>query len=121
MLLANKLETARAGVQQKLNRVDHQLVAASLREVELGSALQLLATYAGQESDLRPWLKDAAINRDRDLRLQYLAGWSINSNLQDQIYREILKYRRPPSNLFTGSQQRVQALLYALSLDSGGR
>ena len=30
--------------------------ADSLREVGFGSVVQLLATYAGQEPDLRPWL-----------------------------------------------------------------
>ena len=38
------------------------------------SALSLLATYGGQARDLAPWLADAEINRDSNLRLQYLAG-----------------------------------------------
>ena len=36
--------------------------------------MDLFSTYAGRASDLKGWLKDAAINRDRSLRLQYLAG-----------------------------------------------
>ncbi len=32
----------------------------------------------GTAQDLAPWLKDAAINRDRNLRLQYLAGMGLN-------------------------------------------
>ena len=82
--------------------------------MSIGSPIDLLATYAGQTSDLDPWLKGAAINRDADLKMQYLAGWSINSDMQDQIYRQILAYRRPPSNLFSGSPEQVQALLSAL-------
>ena len=38
------------------------------------SVVDLLGTYAGQASDLESWLADAQINRDRNLRLQYLAG-----------------------------------------------
>jgi len=45
----------------------------------LGSALSLLTTYAGRGPDLRPWLKGGHINRDRNLRLQYLAGMGLNS------------------------------------------
>jgi len=62
----------------------------------------------------------AEINRDRDLRLQYLAGWGINSSLEDYIYRQMLCYRRLPRDLFTGSAERVQSLLYALSVEGGG-
>jgi spermidine synthase len=80
----------------------------------------LLATYAGQKSDLGPWYAGAEINRDGDLRLQYLAGWGINSSLEDFIYRQMLSYRRPPWNLFTGSPERMQSLMYAVSAEGGG-
>ncbi len=54
----------------------------------------------------------ADINRDRDLRLQYLGGWGINSSLADPIYREMLACRRVSApHPFTGSPERVQALL----------
>jgi spermidine synthase len=68
----------------------------------------------------RSSLAGAEINRDRDLRLQYLAGWGINSSLEDYIYRQMLSYRRLPRDLFTGSAERVQSLLYALSVEGGG-
>jgi hypothetical protein len=42
--------------------------------VELAGVDGLMATYAGQARDLRPWLTDAEINTDRNLRLEYLAG-----------------------------------------------
>jgi hypothetical protein len=38
-------------------------------------------------------VRGAEINRDRDLRLHYLAGWGINSRMQDTIYRQVLTYR----------------------------
>ncbi len=102
-------------VRRRLERPDYAAVAQSLREIGVGSSIDLLSTYAGQSSDLAPWLQGAEINRDRNLRLQYLAGWGINSNLADYIYREMLGYRRSPVNLFTGPPQLVQSLLYALS------
>ena len=58
-----------------------------------------------------PRLAGAQINRDADLRLSYLAGWGINSNLQDAIYRAMLGYRRRPEGLFAGSKEKVDALI----------
>lgn len=102
-------------MQQRLMRPDYAAVAESLREINIGSATELLSTYAGQSSDLAPWLKGAEINRDGDLRLQYLAGWGINSQLEDDIYRQMLSYRRSPLKLFEGSTEHIQSLLLAMS------
>jgi spermidine synthase len=107
-------------VEQRLNSPDYAPVAQSLREIGVRSAIDLLATYAGQKSDLGPWYAGAELNRDGDLRLQYLAGWGINSSLEDFIYRQMLSYRRPPWNIFTGSPERVQSLMIAISADGGG-
>jgi spermidine synthase len=76
----------------------------------VGSAVDLLASYAGRAADLRPWLQDAAINHDGDLRLQYLAGLGLNANEGDRVYAEILKYRRYPDDLFAGSESTLAAL-----------
>ena len=73
--------------------------------------MDLFSTYTGQRVDLGPWVADAEINRDRDLRLQYLGGWGINSNLADPIYREMLRYRRLSEHPFIGAADRVQRLL----------
>ncbi len=80
---------------------------------------KMRCSRTGQRSDLGLWVKGSQINRDRDLRLQYLAGWGINSRLEDQIYRDMLRYRRPPDNLFSGSPDRVQSLNYAISSEPG--
>ncbi len=85
-------------------------VAQSLRDVGVGSAVDLLASYAGRAADLQPWLQDAAINHDGDLRLQYLAGLGLNANEGDRVYAEILKYRRYPDDLFAGSESTLAAL-----------
>jgi spermidine synthase len=90
-------------------------VAESLREVGVQSPMELFTTYAGQRSDLGVWTAGAEINTDRDLRLQYLAGWGINSTLEDVIYRRMLSFRKRPQNLFKGSPERVEALLSSLA------
>jgi spermidine synthase len=59
-------------------------------------------------------VEGAEINRDRDLRLQYLGGWGINSSLEDVIYRDMIQFRRPPEGLFQGSPERVAAALAQL-------
>src|SRR5450432_3183143 len=101
-------------LQDRLNRPDYAPVAQSLREIGINSPEDLLSTYAGQKSDLGAWYAGVELNLDRDLRLQYMGGWGINSRLEDVIYRQMLQYRRAPRNLFTGSPRRVQTLLYSL-------
>ena len=119
LVLMGQVEPARIDVdamQQRLDRPEATAVAASLRQVGFASAVQLLSTYAGQEPDLRPWLKGAEINRDGNLRLQYMAGLALNINREAAIYSEILRYRRFPDNLFAGSGEHRRALRYALEL-----
>jgi spermidine synthase len=99
-----------AAVDARLQRADYAPVAASLREIGLDSAVDLFATYAGRASDLSPWTRDASINHDRDLRLQYLAGLGLNMNESDAVYAEILKYRRFPPDLFAGSERALGEL-----------
>ena len=89
-------------MQNRLNRQDHAPVVNSLQDIGMGSAIRLLATYAGQATDLAGWLKDAEINHDRNLRLQYLAGIHLNSYAEKTIYENILAQRRFPEELFTG-------------------
>ena len=107
-------------LQQRLDRPDYTRVAQSLREVGFPSAVALLSTYAGQEPDLRPWLEGAEINRDGNLRLQYMAGLALNVSREGSIYSEMLNYRRFPENLIAGSEQHRSALRMALELPTGG-
>jgi spermidine synthase len=48
--------------------------ATPLSEVGLGNFNMLRRTLVANGDDLTDWLNDADINRDRNLRLQYLAG-----------------------------------------------
>lgn len=97
-------------LQTRLDQPDHAAVARSLRGVSLGSAVELLATYAGRAAELKPWLKEAEINRDRNLRLQYLAGKGVNYNLGERIYDDMLAYRGFPEDLFVGDERFRDAL-----------
>ena len=100
-------------IQQRLSRPDYAQVAESLRDVGFGNAFDLFSTYGGQKSDLGAWLAGAEINYDRDLRLQYLGGWGINSKMENYIYQQMISYRRPPVNLFTGSPETIRMLMGA--------
>ncbi|MBZ5578452.1 MAG: fused MFS/spermidine synthase [Acidobacteriia bacterium] len=97
-------------LEQKLARPDYAEVRQSMSEVGFRSAIDLLATYAGQKPDLNIWLRRAQINRDRDLRLQYLAGASLVNNAASYILDDLLRYRRFPPDLFTGSAERMVRL-----------
>jgi spermidine synthase len=108
-------------LQQRLERADHLDVAASLAEVEFDSALELLATYAGQGPDLRDWLREAQINTDRTLRLQYLAGMGLNAYQGSAIYDQILSYRKFPEDLFHAAPQRKLQLRAVLSKSPSAR
>ncbi len=107
---AEKLKINIDEMQQRLDRPDYKPVAESLREVGYRSAVDLLSTYAVGASDLRGWLRHAQINRDRNLRLQYLAGMGLNQYLAPVIYEQMLQQGVFPPALFTGSLERVRSL-----------
>jgi spermidine synthase len=86
-------------------RPDHEEVAHSLREVGFHTPLDMLATYAGRATDLKNWLADAQINRDRNLRLQYLAGMGLNEADGGIILNQILFYFNYPDDLFISSPE----------------
>jgi spermidine synthase len=104
-------------MQARLQRPENAGVAQSLAEVGFTDAFSLLGTYAGQARDLAPWLADAQINRDSNLRLQYLAGMGLNTYENAGIYDDMLKYRKYPDNLFVGSD----AMKARLASQLGGR
>jgi spermidine synthase len=110
----DKLSVNLDELEARLEQPDYAPVTESLRDIGVNSTIELLSTYAGQKSDLGQWTAGADINHDIDLRLSYLAGWGINSTLEDYIYRRMVSYRQPPTDLFAGTPARVQALMYAL-------
>jgi spermidine synthase len=102
-------------IEQRYDLPEHAPVRESLREIGVNNLFDLFSTYTGSAADLGPYVKDAAVNTDGDLKLSYLAGWGINSNLEDYLYRQMLKYRTTPTSVFGGSPGRVQTLLAALA------
>jgi spermidine synthase len=110
-----------------LGRDDYHQVRESLMEVGFGSdstqwfnrdrnvVIPLLATYAGQASNLKSWTRGAQINRDRNLRLQYLAGISFNYYLSTAIFQDIVSNYTFPENILTGSGENIELLKQTLA------
>jgi spermidine synthase len=111
VVLLGAAEPIRIDVDAVQRRLDlSPMLAASLREVGLHSAAELLGTYAAQGRDLRGWLAHAQINRDRGLRLQYLAGLALNQGSAPFIYGQIEARGGFPRDLFTGSPAALEAV-----------
>jgi spermidine synthase len=122
MVLMGQLEPTKIDVdalQAKLDDPRYAQVKQSLSEIGIYSAIELLSNYAGSAEDLAPWLKDAVINRDRNLKLQYLAGMGLNLYQSGPIYADMLQYVRYPENLFTGSPATLQSLRDAIQRMTG--
>ena len=94
-----------AAVSQRLAEPANARIVASLEQVGITSLFDLFGSYAGRRADLEPWLKDAVINRDRDLKLQYIAGLENNSYDNAKIFQDFAKYRKFPEDLFVASEE----------------
>jgi len=99
---------------RRFNDASDEPVRRSVREVGFPSVVDLMGRYAGRASDLRPWLADAQINRDRNLRLQYLAGMDMNTYKEADIYYGIAAYRKFPEDLFTGKAESRLMVKHAI-------
>ncbi len=97
-------------IQRLLDRPSYAAVAASLSNVQFGSAVDLMGSYLGRAEDLQPMIAGAPINDDLNLRLQYIAGMGVNSIAAPRIFAEMLSYRKFPEDLFTGSDQALNRL-----------
>jgi spermidine synthase len=107
-------------IQARLQRPEYAPMAKSLREIGMNSAVDLFSTYAGRKPDLEPWLRDATLNRDRNLRLQYLAGLGLNLYQADVIYADMLRHvTKIPEDLFIASDATKQRLFAAIQSAHG--
>jgi spermidine synthase len=107
-------------IEAKLQRPEYAPMKQSLREIGMNSAVDLFSTYAGRKSDLAPWLQNAQINHDRNLRLQYLAGLGLNLYQADVIYADMLRYvSKMPDDLFVASEATKQSLFSAIQRAQG--
>ena len=80
-------------IQTHLSEAGQSGMAAAMRELGWPSAVDVFAHYAGRTEDLRPWLADAQINTDDNLRLGFLAasGRDLGDPARAKIYGDILR------------------------------
>ena len=97
-------------IDGRLRAADAHLLRESLAEIGCDNAADLFSSYAAAGPQLRSWLADAEINRDGNLRLQYLAGFGVNVYEQKAIYSAILTAGDWPENVFQGSTLRINRL-----------
>jgi spermidine synthase len=97
-------------IEQRLADPRFDVVRQSLGEVGFPTAWDLYGSYAGRASDLGPYLQNAPINTDGNLRLQYLAGLGLNLRAANPIYQDIVQHRRFPEGLFAGSDEELNYL-----------
>ncbi len=67
----------------------------ALTEIGLPNSDALLERFAADGASLSDWLRDAQINRDCNLRLQYLAGLTPESQTAQEIFQAMVSQRRP--------------------------
>jgi spermidine synthase len=106
LVLLGQVEPTRLDLDElaaRLARPEYAPVMKSLNEIGMHSVTDLFGTFVGQAADFKPWLADAQINRDRNLRLEYLAGKGLNLYHADSIFAEMLPYGRDPQGIFSGS------------------
>jgi hypothetical protein len=68
-------------------------LAQSLRELGLGAADALQRSFVADASDLADWAQGSPLNRDANLRLQYLAGRDHEQSLALEIQQAISRRR----------------------------
>jgi spermidine synthase len=117
MVLLGQVEPLRIDLDEIEQRIGYRggsKMAQSLAEIGMNSPVDLFARYAGRRSDLTEWLRNVPINRDRNLRMQYLAGLGLNLDDAAAIYASLLAYRRFPEDLFFSAEGRVDSLREAI-------
>jgi len=117
MVLLGQVEPLRIDLDEIEQRIDYRggsKMAQSLAEIGMNSPVDLFARYAGRNSDLAEWLRNVPLNRDRNLRMQYLAGLGLNLDDAAAIYAGLLAYRRFPEDLFLSAEGRVDSLREAI-------
>lgn len=97
-------------IEARLALPEYAPVVASLAQIGMYSSADLFVTHIGDGTSLAPWLADAQVNRDRNLRLQYLAGMNHNRSQTGLIHEQMAATWRYPEGLFKGSPERVAAL-----------
>jgi spermidine synthase len=101
VVVLGQIGQLKLNISEMIKRLNNQSkLQQSLQEVYLGTIPDLMWTYTGRGSELGKWLQGAQINHDMNLRLEYLAGFSLNVNKPTKIYLSMAKYRRYPEDIF---------------------
>jgi spermidine synthase len=79
-------------------------VAQSLTEIGIDNEAAVQRLLVAHGHDLTEWLRDADINRDRNLRLQYLAGLAPDGCLAQSIIDNITRRRTPIDETLSDSR-----------------
>jgi spermidine synthase len=120
LVLLGQVEPTRIDInewEQRMQRPEYARMLLSIHQIGFSSVTDMLSTFAGRARDLQGWLQDAAINRDRNLRLQYLAGMGLNLYQSAGIYSNMLAWRRYPEGLFIAPEEQKAALWQAILLE----
>src|SRR5918993_339674 len=106
-------------IQAKLARPEYAPIAQSFADIGMFNVIDLFSTFAGNAQQLKPWTADATINRDRNLKLQYLAGLGVHLYQSDVIYAGMLRHATYPEGTFTGSPEMMARLQEAMRQQHG--
>lgn len=81
----------------------------------------LLSRFTSHADDVKPWLADATINRDRSLRLEYLAGLGLFTSAEFEMQEQLESHRQWPNPKVKLAQDMVwtvQALFDERAVDA---
>ena len=117
----HRSERGAANFDSRFRMVANFIWDMPFAETKLYGGWQLAGILTMQSG--QPFTVNSAIdiNRDGNLRLQYMAGLALNVSKEGAIYNQMLTYRKFPDNLFAGSEDRRRALRYALNPVSAGQ
>jgi spermidine synthase len=110
VVLLGSVEPLRIDVAAIERRMAQPRIRQSLREVKIGTALDLLATYGTSGPDMQRWFAGTPVNRDFSLKLEYISGLAINQQRADPIYAHMTRDRTFPAEMFDADPERVKAL-----------
>jgi spermidine synthase len=88
-------------VEQRIR--DNPELRQSLSEVRLTSATDLFGSFSVGAADLEAWFRDAPVNRDFSLKLEYISGLASDLQKADEIYASMTRSQSYPSDLFVAS------------------
>ena len=106
-----------SAIQARLDRTPQ--LAASLRDVKITGAVDLLATYGAAGPDMTAWLAGAPVNRDFSLKLEYISGLAINAKEADAIYTHMTAGKAYPAAMIAAPPSMQAELQRRLMADAG--